>query len=99
MSAFIRSTQATNSPRSVGRVGSRTRWIRTPSAASSGGGSPLPPGGTGASPRGGPSPLANPVDSSALGDLLGRGLLAPPGQDVDVHLELDQRLRELADVA
>ena len=30
MSAFIRSTQATNSPRSVGRVGSRTRWIVTP---------------------------------------------------------------------
>ena len=29
MSEFIRSTQATNSPRSVGRLGSRTRWIAT----------------------------------------------------------------------
>src|SRR6266511_3794517 len=42
MSAFMRSTQATNSPRSVGRVGSRTRWIETPAATSSGGDSSPP---------------------------------------------------------
>ena len=30
MSEFMRSTQATNSPRSVGRFGSRTRWMWTP---------------------------------------------------------------------
>src|SRR5690349_21728653 len=30
MSEFIRSTQATNSPRSVGRLGSRMRWMWTP---------------------------------------------------------------------
>ena len=33
MSEFIRSTQATNSPRSVGRVGSRMRWIADPAGA------------------------------------------------------------------
>src|ERR671918_2064277 len=42
MSAFIRSTQVTNSPRSLGRVGSRTRWIATPAASSSGGDSSPP---------------------------------------------------------
>ncbi len=33
MSEFIRSTQATNSPRSVGRFGSRMRWMATPPRA------------------------------------------------------------------
>src|SRR5918995_2045395 len=42
MSAFIRSTQVTNSPRSCGRAGSRTRWIATPAASSSGGDSSPP---------------------------------------------------------
>src|SRR5881392_2081285 len=42
MSAFMRSTQATNSPRSVGRVGSRIRWMETPPATSSGGDSSPP---------------------------------------------------------
>src|SRR5436190_6647645 len=42
MSAFMRSTQATNSPSSVGRVGSRIRWMETPPATSSGGDSSPP---------------------------------------------------------
>src|SRR5215204_4857311 len=42
MSAFIRSTQATNSPRSVGRLGSRTLWIDTPPTISSAGDSSPP---------------------------------------------------------
>src|SRR3954451_11884168 len=46
MSEFMRSTQATNSPRSVGRVGSRMRWMATPAAASSAGGSSPPRVGT-----------------------------------------------------
>ena len=37
MSAFMCSIQATNSPRSRGRSGSRTRWTITPSTSSSGG--------------------------------------------------------------
>ena len=40
MSEFIRSTQATNSPRSVGRFGSRMRWMMTPARSSSGDSSP-----------------------------------------------------------
>ena len=42
MSEFIRSTQATNSPRSVGRFGSRTRWMATPPTISSAGDSSPP---------------------------------------------------------
>ncbi len=42
MSEFIRSTQATNSPRSVGRFGSRIRWIATPLLRSSAGDSSPP---------------------------------------------------------
>ena len=42
MSAFIRSTQATNSPRSRGRLGSSTRWMATPFAISSAGDSSPP---------------------------------------------------------
>src|SRR3954468_12102823 len=42
MSEFIRSTHATNSPRSVGRPGSRTRWIDTPATDSSSGDSSPP---------------------------------------------------------
>ena len=48
---------------------------------------------------GGAGRLANPVDGDAPGDLLRRRLLAAPRQDMDVDAELDQRLRELADVA
>ena len=42
MSEFIRSTQATNSERSVGRFGSITRWTRTPFTSSSAGDSSFP---------------------------------------------------------
>ena len=42
MSEFIRSTQVTNSPRSVGRFGSRMRWTMTPLARSSAGDSSPP---------------------------------------------------------
>ena len=42
MSEFIRSTQATNSPRSVGRFGSRMRWMTTPPLRSSAGDSSPP---------------------------------------------------------
>src|SRR5437763_14137641 len=42
MSAFMCSIQATNSPRSRGRSGSRTRWTTTPSTSSSGGDSSRP---------------------------------------------------------
>ena len=42
MSEFMRSTQATNSPRSVGRLGSRMRWIATPPLRSSAGDSSPP---------------------------------------------------------
>src|SRR5215218_10136584 len=42
MSEFIRSIQATNSPRSVGRFGSRMRWITTPPRLSCAGDSSPP---------------------------------------------------------
>ena len=42
MSEFMRSTQVTNSPRSVGRFGSRMRWTRTPLESSCAGDSSPP---------------------------------------------------------
>src|ERR1700709_959164 len=46
MSEFMRSTQVTNSPRSVGRLGSRMRWTTTPLASSRAGDSSPPRGST-----------------------------------------------------
>ena len=48
---------------------------------------------------GGPLGLADAVDRNSARALFGRGLLSPAGQDVDLNLELDQRLGELSHVA